>query len=278
MINGGAEEGASTASHNNPSAYAETEETEASYPQGKSSEKEQLQHELDNAKLVIEQLKSKILDIESQKNIPRPIEATQSQDIDDLKKKIEGLEADTENAKTDNEAIELKLKEEMVALATAIPKISALEKELKIKKPLFDVGVKVRCGFLQSVKRVWVDGHYVTTHPPLDVKVIWEKNEAVHRGNYEADKALFDLQMLQATSEKRAALYTYDIRESYNLSLCPKALTLVNYRGTLMACGFLTKYTHSKAEDDRANTSMSVRLCGFLSSLPRSSLLRSKRH
>jgi hypothetical protein len=203
--------------------------------------------------LEIEQLKSKILDLESQKNVPRPIEVTQSQNIEDLKKQIEGSEADTKKAKRDKEATELKLEGKIAELAAAILKISALEEELKMKKPLFDVGVKVRCGFLQSVKRVWVDGYYVTTHPPLDVKAIWEKNEAVHRGNYEADKALFDLKIFQTTPEKPAAFhYAYDIDSGHNLSACPKALTLVNYRGTLMACGFLTKYTHSKAEDDRA--------------------------
>jgi hypothetical protein len=91
-----------------------------------------------------------------------------------------------------------------------------------MKQPLFDVDVKVRCGFLQSIKRVWSSGEYVTTNSPVDLNAIWSKNEAVHRGNYKADKALFDLKILKKTTEQADFYYAYQIGGTYDLSVVPR--------------------------------------------------------
>jgi hypothetical protein len=243
----------STESDGLTSTYADSERFEASYFDHQSDGTIEFQQQLDSAHLEIENLKAKILDLESKNTAPITSKPNaESQMIEDLTKRNAELTAETKKAKADKVESELALEGKTAELGIATTKISSLEETLKIQKPLFDVGVKVRRGFLQSVKRVWANGQYITTHPPLDVNLIWDKNEAVHRGNYTADKSLFDLKILKTTKEKADFIYAYQIAENHDLSEHPGRLELVNCHGTLMACGFLTAYTHSKTEDERA--------------------------
>jgi hypothetical protein len=256
IVDGGVAEETFTESDDNISAYADTKQSAASSSNDSSSGTNELQHEIGIAYSEIEQLKSRILELESQnQSCKESSEAIRSKESKVLNLQIEGLRADTEKVRAGKEEAESKLEAKTAELATANMKISTLQKELKMKQPLFDVGAKVRCGFLQSIKRVWSGGEYVTTKPSIDLNAIWSKNEAVHRGNYEADKALFDLKILKKPTERADFYYAYQIIGIYDLSVCPKALTLVNYRGTLMACGFLTKYSHNSTEIDKVTES-----------------------
>lgn len=249
----GAEE---TESDDNTPVYADPKQSAASSSNDSSSGTNELQKEIGVAYSEIEELKSKILDLESQNQVCKASsEVIRSGESRILNLQIKGLRADTEKARAGREEAESKLEAKTTELATANLKISTLQKELKMKQPLFDIGVKVRCGFLQSIKRVWSSGEYVTTNSPIDLNAIWSKNEAVHRGNYEADKVLFDLKILKKTTEQADFYYAYQIRRIYDLSVCPKALALVNYRGTLIACGFLTKYSHNSTKTDKVTES-----------------------
>jgi hypothetical protein len=256
IVDGGVAEETFTESDDNISAYADTTQSAASSSNDSSSGTNELQQEIGIAYSEIEQLKSRILELESQNQACKESsEVIRSKESKVLNLQIEGLRVDTEKARASQGEAESKLEAKTAELATANLKISTLQKELKMKQPLFDVGAKVRCGFLQSIKRVWSGGEYVTTNSSIDLNAIWSKNEAVHRGNYEADKALFDLKILNKPSEQADFYYAYQIKGIYDLSVCPKALALVNYRGTLMACGFLTKYSHNSTEIDKATES-----------------------
>jgi hypothetical protein len=190
-----------TESDENTSVYADPKQSAASSSNDSSSGTNELQKEIGVAYSEIGELKSKILELESQNQVCKASnEVIRSEESRILNPQIEGLRADTEKARAGREEAESKLEAKTTELTTANLKISTLQRELKMKQPLFDVGVKVRCGFLQSIKRVWSTGGYVTTNSPIDLNAIWSKNEAVHRGNYEADKALFDLKILKKTT------------------------------------------------------------------------------
>lgn len=62
---------------------------------------------------------------------------------------------------------------------------------------------------------------------------------------------MFDLEILKSVADKNSFTYAYRIPAIYNLSGFPKALTLANCSGSLMACGFLTKYSHNTTASDK---------------------------
>lgn len=123
-----------------------------------------------------------------------------------------------------------------------------LKLEIKNKDPLFKVGVAVRIGFLEAVKRTWIGGDMVVIRGDPDAEIIIDKNNAVHRANFQADQALFELNILNGKQAEEDFSYVY----SYAVSSTPRASAgreLVNLRGTMVACYFNTKYTHCAAKD-----------------------------
>jgi hypothetical protein len=77
-----------------------------------------------------------------------------------------------------------------------------LRQEIKKKEPLFKIGVAVRIGFLESVKRTWYGGDMVVIRGDPDADIIIAKNNAVHRGNFMANQSLFDLGILKSKQHR----------------------------------------------------------------------------
>lgn len=60
------------------------------------------------------------------------------------------------------------------------------------------------------------------------------------------------LENLNTANNRADFTYAYRVSPNADLSGWTKLKGLINCHGTLMACGYLTKYTHSKVDDERA--------------------------
>lgn len=147
---------------------------------------------------------------------------------------IKSLKAELEAAKKEN--------------ATAKLVIVKLKTELSNKEPLFLIGVAVRIGFLEGVKRTWVNGVMKIVRGDPSADVMKAKNDGVHHGNYPADLSLFTLGILTTEEARSDFSYVYGIARGMVIKF-PRRVEALNLRGTMVACFFKTPYTHDRAVD-----------------------------
>ncbi|KUJ13073.1 uncharacterized protein LY89DRAFT_737969 [Mollisia scopiformis] len=139
------------------------------------------------------------------------------------------------------------VKKENTTAKTAVAK---LKRELEEKDPLFQVGVAVRRGFLEAVKRTWVNGDMRVVRGDPDKYLIIAKNDAVHRGNYLADRDLWVGGYLKTKEELADFEYVYHVALNPKGIPFPKFISLYNMWGSMVACYFKTAYTHDKSKDE----------------------------
>ncbi|CZR54807.1 uncharacterized protein PAC_04691 [Phialocephala subalpina] len=166
------------------------------------------------------------------------------EEVKDLEEEVEELKEDTKEHANTKVSLDAAKKEaakfELVAIG--------LKQELLNKDPLFKVGVTVRVGFMEAVKRTWVNGDLMIVRGDPDKDIIIAKNDAVHRANFLADKSLFTLGILKHQGEMDDFKYVYKVSNRDEASGRP--LIIHNLWGSMVACYFKTAHTHDKVKDD----------------------------
>jgi hypothetical protein len=117
--------------------------------------------------------------------------------------------------------------------------ISDLREELAWMKPLFDVGVAVRLAVYPKYMLMYGGAEDLLTDE--EHKLIQNKNDAAHRGNYRADFSLFHFKFLKEKYQPR-------FKHLYGTGpglVSAKAIEIVNMYGSQILCGLGTKYSHS---------------------------------
>ncbi|KAH7418563.1 hypothetical protein BKA64DRAFT_635684 [Cadophora sp. MPI-SDFR-AT-0126] len=85
----------------------------------------------------------------------------------------------------ENELLKAEILKLKAVLKVKEKQIAKLEKEKKIKEPLYQVGVHVRLASLEKAKEA------VITHYNADPAILEKRNIAIHEGNWTADVSLF---------------------------------------------------------------------------------------
>lgn len=137
----------------------------------------------------------------------------------------------------------------------AVQEIGTLKEEIKSKEPLFKVRVAVRSAWFETSTRVWPCGMNLVRKIP-DLDLISAKNDATHRGNSCADRSLFKIGIFKTDAQKKEFLHAQGIPETDQPDSV--AIEIFNMRGSLIACGYQTKYTHSKKDDEYFATDFEV--------------------
>lgn len=169
---------------------------------------------------------------------------------DALKATVENLKSEKLSLESEKTKALDKVAEIESALKVEKEEVSRLKKEVANMTLLYEVGKKARLGFLETTKRIWVEGrgfvHFNGGTP--NVSVIDARNDAVHQGNFSADNAI----VFQKPLDRDLIVQfktVYGMPDHSRIVSVPMR-TIINLKGTMTACYSGTEYTHSK-EDDR---------------------------
>ncbi|KAE8446702.1 hypothetical protein EG329_011746 [Mollisiaceae sp. DMI_Dod_QoI] len=132
-------------------------------------------------------------------------------------------------------------------LAIALTDNTALEMELKFKKPLFEVGKAVRLGFFVKAKlgNAGTGENLPILLSTANRNILELRDIALGRGIIEADRSLFELNILGSKADESHFKALYGVSVPHYLEV-PQMAYIVNWKASLVACLGRKLHTNDK--------------------------------
>jgi hypothetical protein len=126
-----------------------------------------------------------------------------------------------------------------------------LSEQIKLMKPIFDIGVTASKGRKEMMRRYWNGSEFeeIEGRGSPDISIIKDRNTAVHEGNIDASASLFQLGLLCSGSDRalHKAEYGMEVNEGSSSS---KLREIANMKETMFSCYSWTKHSHSGSDDN----------------------------
>lgn len=124
--------------------------------------------------------------------------------------------------------------------------------ELMLMKPLYEIGLVAVRGYREDCKPVHEDGKIIKVFGKRNWDIKIERNHAVHRANFAACQASYELGILSSAADKLFFESLFGVKITF--WVCPTLLRAINARGTLKGYHSFTKYSRNKEIDGRFMT------------------------